>query len=283
MKKASELIIDNKLVTLSNALTRAGCSLTLGEKRIVMLAVAKLNSQKSVPTHTFTTKITAAEYAESYDVEIHTAYEQLKTAAKNFYNRTLTFYQPVHRRNGTPLKPIRNDMRWVGRATYHEGEAWIELAWWYEVLPHLMGIKKQFTQYQLKQATALRSIHSWRLLELLMRFKSTGWAEYTIEDFGVSMQASEKQRSDFGKIRTQIIEPAVKELIEKDGWQIKWQPIKAGRRVKALRFEFSHAPRPQPNAKTRAAMQDAESDDLPAFASVTELFAELEDDGDSLT
>ena len=241
-KTALEPIADNRLITLSNALTRAGCTLTLGEKRIVMLAVSKLNPLKPVPTHTFTTKITAAEYAESYDLDMVTAYLQLQSAAKNFYNRSLTFYEPAHRRNGEPLKPIRNDMHWVGRATYHEGEAWIELAWWYEILPHLMGIKKQFTEYQLKQATALRSVHSWRLLELLMRFKSTGWAEYTIEDFALSMQATEKQGSDFGKIRTQIIEPAVKELIEKDGWQINWQPIKAGRRVKALRFEFSHSP-----------------------------------------
>ena len=133
-------------------------------------------------------------------------------------------------------------MRWVGRATYHEGEAWIELAWWYEILPHLMGIKRQFTKYQLKQATALRSIYSWRLLELLMRFKSTGWAEYSIEDFAASMQATEKQKEDFHNIKRRMIEPAVKELIEKDGWQINWQPIKAGRRVKALRFEFSHSP-----------------------------------------
>jgi len=242
MKTELEPVTGSKHITLSNALTRAGCSLTLGEKRLVMLAVSKLNSLKPVPTHSFCTKITAAEYAESYDVEIHTAYEQLQSAAKNLYNRTLTFYEPAHRRNGKPLNPTRNNMRWVGRASYHEGEGWVELAWWYEILPHLMGIKKQFTEYQLKQATALRSVHTWRLLELLVRFKSTGWAEYTIEDFGVSMQATEKQRSDFGKIRTQIIEPAVKELIEKDGWQIQWQPINAGRRVKAVRFDFSRNP-----------------------------------------
>jgi plasmid replication initiation protein len=243
MKTALEPIIENRQITLSNALTRAGCSLTLGEKRLVMLAVSKLNSLKPVPVHSFCSKITAAEYADTYDVDMNTAYDQLQSAAKNLYNRTLTFYEPAHRRNGTPLKPIRNDMRWVGRATYHEGEAWVELAWWYEILPHLMGLRKQFTEYQLRQTTALRSIHSWRLLELLMRFKSTGWAEYTIEDFAISMQASEKQRSDFGKIRTQIIEPAVKELIEKDGWLIEWQAIKAGRRVKALRFEFSRGPK----------------------------------------
>lgn len=35
-----------------------------------------------------------------------------------------------------------------------------------------------------------------------------------------------------------MIEPAVKELTQKDGWSITWTPIKAGRRVKAVRFEF---------------------------------------------
>jgi len=228
-----------KLVTLSNALTRAGCTLTLGEKRIVMLAVSKLNPFKPVPAQSFPTKITAAEFAESYDIDMNTAYEQLKKAAKTLYNRSLTFYEPAHKRNGKPLKPLRIDMRWIGRATYHEGEAWVELVWWFEILPHLMGVKKQFTEYQLKQATALRSIYSWRLLELLMRFRSTGWAEYTIEDFAASMQATEKQKANFNNIKRRIIEPAVKELVEKDGWVITWQPITAGRRVKAVRFEFS--------------------------------------------
>jgi plasmid replication initiation protein len=56
------------------------------------------------------------------------------------------------------------------------------------------------------------------------------------------MEATEKQRSDFGKIRTKIIEPAVKELQEKDGWLIQWHPIKAGRKVTALKFNFMRNP-----------------------------------------
>jgi plasmid replication initiation protein len=43
---------------------------------------------------------------------------------------------------------------------------------------------------------------------------------------------------DFGQLRRRVIEPAVNELTAKDGWTITWEPIKAGRRVKALRFEF---------------------------------------------
>ena len=71
-----------------------------------------------------------------------------------------------------------------------------------------------------------------------MRFKSSGKAEYTIEDFCASMDATEKQRADFGKIRTKIIEPAVKELVEKQGWEIQWRATKAGRKVQSLRFDF---------------------------------------------
>ena len=56
------------------------------------------------------------------------------------------------------------------------------------------------------------------------------------------MEATEKQRADFGKIRTKIIEPAVKELTEKDGWLIQWETVKAGRKVKSLRFTFMRNP-----------------------------------------
>ena len=75
-----------------------------------------------------------------------------------------------------------------------------------------------------------------------MRFQSTGKAEYTIEDFCASMDATEKQRTDFAAVRRKIIEPAVKELTEKDGWLIQWEPIKAGRRVARLRFTFMRDP-----------------------------------------
>ena len=133
-------------------------------------------------------------------------------------------------------------MRWIGSAKYQQGEGWVELAWWPDLMRHLVGLKAQFTSYQLQQASALRSTYSWKLLELLTRFEGTGWAEYTIEDFAAAMDASEKQRADFAAIRRKIIEPAVKELADKDGWLIHWRPIKAGRKVAAVRFEFRRDP-----------------------------------------
>jgi plasmid replication initiation protein len=229
-------------VTMNNALIRAGQGLSLSEKRLVMCAVSKLNSRRQLaPGEVPTTKVTAHEYAELAGCGINTAYEALQEASKNLFNRKITFFDAAHKRAGKPAKPTRIDMRWVGRCTYHSHEGWVELAWWPELLPCITGLKKQFTSYQLQQASALRSVYSWRLLELLARFESTGWAEYTVEDFAVSMGATDKQRENFNNIKRRIIEPAVAELTQKDGWKIEWKPIKAGRKVQAVRFTFKRS------------------------------------------
>lgn len=232
-------------VTMSNALTRAAHGLTLGEKRIIMAAVAKLDSRKpALPGQVPTTKITAQEYAELANCGMSAAYEALQTAADNLYERSIVIFEPSYKRGSKQIgdKGTVTRMRWVGRATYHEKEGWVELVWWHEVVPHLMGLRQQFTSYQLQQAHALRSIYSWRLLELLTRFEKSGTAEYSIEDFATAMDATAKQRENFAAIRRKIIEPAVKELTEKDGWLIQWHPVKAGRKVSAVRFSFMRDP-----------------------------------------
>jgi len=226
-------------ISMSNALTRAGHGLTLAEKRIVGCALSKLDSRKALPPGSVpTTKITAAEYAEAFAVDLDTAYNQLQDAAKQLYNRSITFYEAASKRSGKPLPPTRVQMRWVGQVKYQKGEGWVELHWWPALLPQLTGLRTKFTMYQLQQASALRSVYSWRLLELLTRFEGTGWLEISIEDFAQSMDATEKQLSDFAAIRRKIIEPAVKELTAKDGWLIQWRPVKRGRKVGGLRFDF---------------------------------------------
>lgn len=230
-------------VTMTNALARAGHGLSLAEKRLVACGVSKLDSRRLYkPGEVPTTRITAAEYAELFNVSLPTAYEALQDAAKQLYQRSITFFEAAYRRNGKPLAPTRVTMRWVGQVHYQKGEGWVELYWWPRLLPHLTGLRKQFTTYQLQQASALRSAYSWKLLELLMRFQSTGRAEYTVEDFATSMDATDKQRADFASIRRKMIEPAVKELIEKDGWLIQWDAIKAGRKVVSVRFNFMRNP-----------------------------------------
>lgn len=248
LKKTENYNADNcpsgeRWITMTNALTRAGHGLTLAEKRLVMMAVSKLDSRKVLPPGEVpTARITAGEFSEAFGISPDTAYDQLQSGAKQLHKRVITFYEPAHKRSGKPLSPTRVVMNWVGQVKYQDGEGWVELYWWPKLLPHLTGLKKQFTTYQLQQASALRSAYSWRLLELLSRFKSTGTAEYTVEDFAASMDAPPSLKKSFGQIKRRIIEPALKELTEKDGWLIQWEAIKAGRKVTSVRFTFMRDP-----------------------------------------
>lgn len=237
-------------VNMSNALTRAGHGLTLGEKRLVALAISGLDSKRPLSTseYKYTSRISADAYAEAFGIKDNTAYEQMAYSVAKLFSRFITFYEPAFKRNGAPIEPTKRQMRWVGEAEYQSGEGWVELHWWPPLMKHLVGLKGQFTSYNLEQTTALRSVYSWKLLELLMRFKSNGWAEYSIDDFYVAMDATDSMKNDFAKIRTKIIEPAIKELTQKDNWEIEWQAIRKGtRKVTGLKFKFKRSPQQQLN------------------------------------
>ena len=203
----------------------------------MMYAVAKLDTfQSDGGTPAGTVKLVAHDYAEQFGVDPDTAYAQLREAGKGIFNRYIRFFEEG--RKG--LEEVM--IRWVSSARYSPGMGVVTLRFTQEISPHLLQLKAQFTTYKLAQASALRSIYSWRMLELLSQYASTGWRQIPIDEFCHAMEATEKQRENFAAIRRKIIEPAVKELIEKDGWLIEWQPIKEGRKVAAIRFEFRRDP-----------------------------------------
>ena len=55
-------------VVIANVVTRSAQSLSLAEKRILMAGIARMGGKNQQ------VRITAAEYAETYDVSLDTAY-----------------------------------------------------------------------------------------------------------------------------------------------------------------------------------------------------------------
>ncbi|WP_054287267.1 replication initiation protein [Gulbenkiania mobilis] len=228
-------------VNMSNTLVTAAHGLSLAEKRVVSAAVAKVDTfnKRNGGLKDGLVRIAAADYAETYGLDSVTAYEQLQAAGDRIFGRHIRIVRE------TPRGLKETKFRWVSSATYHHGEGWIELRFTPEIAPHLVGLKSQFTTYALNQASALRSIYSWRLLELLSQFESTGWRQMGIDDLHHALETPDGYRSNFAQMRRWIIEPAVRELTEKDGWIIAWEPIKSGRKVTALKFVFRRNPQGQ--------------------------------------
>lgn len=57
------------------------------------------------------------------------------------------------------------------------------------------------------------------------------------------MDVPETYRKNFKDLRTRVIEPAIKELKEKDSWLISWEGTKkGGRKITGLEFRFKRNP-----------------------------------------
>jgi len=233
VRPAHELPAGKLRVNMSNALVTAAQRLSLAEKRVLSFAVASLNTfSQNGDADGGRVKLSAHKYAEQFGVNPNTAYDQLQACAESIITKQVWWYEEAKR------GPKKVQINWLSKAEYYKGEGTVSLWFTSHIAPHLLQLKGQFTTYQLAQASALRSLYSWRLLELLSQYQSTGWRQIELNEFHHAMETPNSYRANFKDCRCWVIAPAVKELSEKDGWLIEWTPIKTGRKVTALRFEF---------------------------------------------
>ena len=214
------MAVDSNVVTMSNMLTKAAYTLSLSEKRLLMLAVTRLDNT-SDDSQILT--IAPGDYAAFYALNQKGAYRTLKNAVENLWSRTL-------------VTDDNTKYRWIITSKYEDGV--IELEFHPRLRPHLIQLKNQFTQYFLHRAADFKLMYTWRLFELIMQFKNTGYLWIELDDFRRTLDIPAAYNRDFGLVRSKVIAPAVKEIKEKDGLKVTWNPIKTGRKVTALEFKF---------------------------------------------
>ncbi len=223
------MAIENHLVVKSNALVQASYKLTLNEQRLVLLGVSMLDSRRPGIRPGFnqveSIRITAEAYAEAFHIDKRKAYEELKEATNNLFERS------VIQVNGK--RTVKD--RWVSRVEYHDGEGWAELSFSHHLLPHLTSLGRDFTKYRLGQVANLRSTYSVRIFEWCIQFIDNGWMVVTLDEL---RQRLGVQHSKYADLRRKVIEPAVKELNTKSNLSISMEPIKEGKAVKAVKFVF---------------------------------------------
>ena len=221
--------VDQHLVVKSNSLIQASYKLSLNEQRLVLLAVSGLNSKRVATRPGFNqvegVKITAAEFGEAWNLPMNKAYEALRDATNELYERSIVEIKGKRTTKG----------RWVSRVAYHDGEGWAELSFSPDITPHLTSLGKNFTQYRLGQVANLRSTYSVRLFEWCIQFVDNGWLTITLDDLVQRLGIAYTRYVD---IRRYVIEPAVAELQAKSNLDIQWAPVKEGRSVKSIRFTF---------------------------------------------
>jgi len=219
---------NQRLVYQDNQLIQACYHLTLNEKRLVLLAITKIDrSQKPRADTPNRFVITAREWAEAYPQK--NPYVELKRAVAELYERSIQL------RAGNGVK--RGRMRWVTSEIEYE-DASVCITFTHEVSLYLQGMVENFTKYDLVNIKALTSTYSIRLYELLKQWSRTSTFRIdTLENLRFSLWAVDvhSRWADFDRF---VIKKAVAEVSNKTNLKVSYKTIKTGRDVSAVRFEF---------------------------------------------
>lgn len=248
-------VTHERSVTIKNELVRRIQRMKLSEKRLLALAIAKCNPKAKIlkdramrldpatgAAPGWVIRVTAQEFVDAYPhIETKHAYSELKAAAENLFECRVEWEEEVVERGKKTVK--HRSVRWIYEKVDTTTAGWVDLKFSPSIAPYLLGIESEFTKYKLRHAADLRSIYSWRLLEIMAQYRDKGFVSIQYDDFCQAMGAPESCVKDSGQLRRRVIEPAVKELSNKNGLTIEWEPVTpSGRKVTGFRFKFEPDP-----------------------------------------
>lgn len=220
--------MSNSLVTKSNYLIEAGYKLSLNEQRLILSAIAQLDSRKPIPKDNDFV-ITAAEFSDTFGIPIKQAYETLEDATSRLYERDIKTYDRAAKTRGR--------FRWVDSVKYWDGEAKVTLSFSRWIIPYLTLLHQQFTSYELKQVSQLNTAYAIRFYELLVQFLKTGERYITLERLRELLELKD-QYPRFYDLKKYVINPSIVDINQKTNLTVEWDIMKKGKTITGLIFVF---------------------------------------------
>jgi plasmid replication initiation protein len=229
-------IADNT-VTKSNALSRAYYRFGLVEKRCMEALISKLNPMRGDNPQEI--ELLASEYSKSFPDAGKHAYEHLERAGDALVNRVITVDSP---RPGV----ARDKIPLMAIISYQPKSGKIICEFNPKILPHLLGLKKRFSSYPLRNAVSFSSSYTWRFYEILASWAQpktktgglfTGWIDrQSVDELREMLGVPKSYRWDNFKKR--VLDVVKAELQEKANIHITFKEIKTSRRITHLNIKF---------------------------------------------
>ncbi len=179
--------------------------------------------------------ITAEDYGKLLGIaDKSTQYRELKKAT----DQLLSTIIKVPLDNGEYIKYHIFDS-----AKYAVGDGYTSLAFARNFLPLIQNLQGNYTKLRLAETLRLKKFASVRLYEKMMQYRGddcSGWYGANLDDLkgllGVKKGHIYWENYQFN---AKVFNPAIKEIIKQLHWKIKIQKIKIGRRIVAVKIEYS--------------------------------------------
>lgn len=225
------------IVFQSNALINARYTLSMDEKKLILMALKKILAIK-IPT---IEQIAKHQY---FDINIKELYElaneqieykyfarRMRKSVKDLWNRTIIIDD----------EKSEDWIRWITQLKWSHDPSYIQIKLSNEIMPLLIGINGGFTPVKLETILALRSSISIRLYELLEQYEDFRTRTISIDKLRKIFDMEEKNLRT-NQFITRVIEPAIADINKNTNMRIdaltKDSFTKDGRTITYIQLNF---------------------------------------------
>lgn len=251
------------LVVKDNALINASYNLELVEQRLILLAIveARASGKGISPNNSLT--ITASSYMNNYHTNRNTAYQALKDACNNLFERQFSYIETNAKGN---TEVVRS--RWVSEIRYIDNEASVRLIFSPTVAPLITLLEKNFTSYELEQVSELNSKYAVRLYEIVIAWRSTSKTPMiAIDELRDRLGVLDDEYQITGDFKKRVLDYALKQINDKTDITITYEQHKNGRKI--IGFTFTIKQKQKQVAKTKDSERDPKTVDM--FSGFTDI------------
>jgi len=211
------------VVYKDNRVVEAGYKLNKIEQNIILYSVAKLNPLDQY----LDIRINVKEFAKMFNLNEKSAYNQLKTAIDELYNRTIKVKDPIG----------DEEFRWIYAKRYFVDEGSLSVSFTPTIAPYLKDLKSKFTCYNLANVCKFKKEYSFRFYEFFIQYLKIGVREISIDELKRILLLDDKYQ-ETKYLNDQLIKPCVAEINKYSNLNITYETIKKGRSIVAYKFKI---------------------------------------------
>jgi plasmid replication initiation protein len=173
--------------------------------------------------------LTAKEFSEVFNCDIHNSYRMIHKACKKLMKTSIS------------LERLELNEIWeiniCSTAKYNKTEGRITILFTDSIMPYLAQVRERFVLYNLKEIANFGSLYTTRLYELIQEFKETGWTLKSIDQLRDIFAVGEKFKA-YKDLKKRTFAHACQEINDNYDMDLRFEEIKEGRRVVAVKFLF---------------------------------------------
>ena len=177
--------------------------------------------------------LTAKELSKEFNIDIKNSYRILKKSTDKLMKTDIR----VQELDSDSIARINV----CSKAIYNKQEGKISIKFTDDIMPYLAQVRQRFVLYNLKEVTNFKSLYTTRFYELMQEFKHTGWMVKTIPELRKSFAIEETQFKLYADLKRFTFGRAVDEINSIYKINVKFEEIKEGRKVVAIKFIFENA------------------------------------------